>query len=169
MSPPPPQLDLLLYCTTMARMWLACQNTKKNETLKNNFKPGVVAHTFNPSTWRQRQVDFWVQGQPGLQSEFQDSQGYTEKPCLGKSKIKIIIIVIIIISKLITWKLANLSDWKDILFPWIGVFKTLQIASWYNPCQNSICLHCTNEQQTDPKILMELKRAQNSRYSLQRE
>jgi hypothetical protein len=30
---------------------------------------------------RQRQVDFLVQGQPGLQSEFQDSQGYTEKPC----------------------------------------------------------------------------------------
>jgi hypothetical protein len=28
--------------------------------------------------------DFWVQGQPGLQSEFQDSQGYTEKPCLKK-------------------------------------------------------------------------------------
>jgi ABC-type phosphate/phosphonate transport system substrate-binding protein len=27
---------------------------------------------------RQRQV----RGQPGLQSEFQDSQGYTEKPCL---------------------------------------------------------------------------------------
>jgi hypothetical protein len=33
---------------------------------------------------RQRQVDFWVRGQPGLQSEFQDSQGYTEKPCLEK-------------------------------------------------------------------------------------
>jgi hypothetical protein len=28
-------------------------------------------------TW-QRQADFWVQGQPGLQNEFQDSQGYTE-------------------------------------------------------------------------------------------
>ena len=33
---------------------------------------------------RQRQADFWVQGQSGLQSEFQDSQGYTEKPCLEK-------------------------------------------------------------------------------------
>ena len=31
---------------------------------------------------RQRQVDCWVRGQPGLQSEFQDSQGYTEKSCL---------------------------------------------------------------------------------------
>jgi hypothetical protein len=32
------------------------------------------------------QADFWVRGQPGLQSEFQDSQGYTEKPCLKKIK-----------------------------------------------------------------------------------
>jgi hypothetical protein len=37
-----------------------------------------------PALGRQRQVDFWVRGQPGLQSEFQDSQGYTEKPCLEK-------------------------------------------------------------------------------------
>jgi hypothetical protein len=35
---------------------------------------------------RQRQADFCVQGQPGLQSELQDSQGYTEKPCLEKKK-----------------------------------------------------------------------------------
>jgi hypothetical protein len=37
-----------------------------------------------PALGRQRQADLWVQGQPGLQSEFQDSQaqGYTEKPCL---------------------------------------------------------------------------------------
>jgi hypothetical protein len=26
--------------------------------------------------------------QPGLKSEFQDSQGYTEKPCLEKTKQK---------------------------------------------------------------------------------
>jgi hypothetical protein len=37
-----------------------------------------------PALGRQRQVDFWVGGQPGLLSEFQDSQGYTEKPCLEK-------------------------------------------------------------------------------------
>jgi hypothetical protein len=36
-----------------------------------------------PALGRQRQADFWVQGQPGLQSELQDSQSYTEKPCLG--------------------------------------------------------------------------------------
>jgi hypothetical protein len=35
---------------------------------------------------RQRQADFWVWDQPGLQSEFQDSQDYTEKPCLEKQK-----------------------------------------------------------------------------------
>jgi hypothetical protein len=39
-----------------------------------------------PALGRQRQADFWVWGQPGLQSEFQDSQGYTEKPCLKKKK-----------------------------------------------------------------------------------
>jgi hypothetical protein len=37
-----------------------------------------------PALGRQRQEDFGVRGQPGLQSEFQDSQGYTEKTCLGK-------------------------------------------------------------------------------------
>jgi hypothetical protein len=41
-----------------------------------------------PALGRQRQVDFWVRGQPCLQSEdSQDSQGYTEKPCL-KNKTK---------------------------------------------------------------------------------
>jgi hypothetical protein len=38
-----------------------------------------------PALWRQRQADFCVRGQPGLQSEFQDSQGYTGKPCLEKT------------------------------------------------------------------------------------
>ena len=44
--------------------------------------------TFNPSTWSvgKRKTDLWVQGQPGLQSEFQDSQGYTGKHCLEKQK-----------------------------------------------------------------------------------
>ena len=37
-----------------------------------------------PALGRQRQADFWVRGQPGLQSGFQDSQGFTEKPCLKK-------------------------------------------------------------------------------------
>jgi hypothetical protein len=41
-----------------------------------------------PALGRQRQADFRVSGQPGLQSESQDSQGYTEKPCLKKQKQK---------------------------------------------------------------------------------
>jgi hypothetical protein len=42
-----------------------------------------------PALGRQRQADFWVRGRPGLQSEFQDSQGYTEKTYLKKlNKIK---------------------------------------------------------------------------------
>ena len=48
----------------------------------------MVVHAFNPSTREAEAEDFWVRGQPGLQSDFQDSQGYTEKPCLGKPKKK---------------------------------------------------------------------------------
>ena len=46
----------------------------------------VVQVPLIPALGRQRQADFLVQGQPGLQREFQDSQGYTEKPCLEKQK-----------------------------------------------------------------------------------
>ena len=57
-----------------------------NGTLSHQVKivlssQAVVAHTFNPST-REAEVD------PGLQSEFQDSQSYTEKSCLKKSIIQ---------------------------------------------------------------------------------
>jgi hypothetical protein len=45
----------------------------------------VVAHIFNPSTQKAEEgTSLWVQDQPGLQSEFQASQGYTEKPVLNK-------------------------------------------------------------------------------------
>ena len=37
-----------------------------------------------PALGRQGQADFLVQGQFGLQSESQDNQGYTEKPCPKK-------------------------------------------------------------------------------------
>ena len=40
----------------------------------------------SPELGRQKQADFWVRVQPGLQSEFKDSQGDTEKPCLKKRK-----------------------------------------------------------------------------------
>jgi hypothetical protein len=41
---------------------------------------------FNPRTERQRQEDIRVQSQPGLLSDFQDSQGYAKKSCLKKTK-----------------------------------------------------------------------------------
>ena len=52
----------------------------------------AVAQAFNPSPpalSRQKQADVRGQGQLGLQSEFEDSQDSTEKPCLKKTnKIK---------------------------------------------------------------------------------
>jgi hypothetical protein len=47
-----------------------------------------MVHAFNPSTWEAEAGGFWVWGQPGLQSEFQDSQGYTVKPCPEKKQKK---------------------------------------------------------------------------------
>jgi hypothetical protein len=43
-----------------------------------------------PALERQRQADFWVRGQPGLQSEFQDSQGYRaiQRNSVSKNKKK---------------------------------------------------------------------------------
>ena len=39
------------------------------------------------SLGRQREVDFcYFETEPGLQSEFSDSQGYTKKPCLRGEK-----------------------------------------------------------------------------------
>lgn len=37
-------------------------------------------HTFNPSSQEEEAGDLLVQDQAGLQSEFPDSQSYTEKP-----------------------------------------------------------------------------------------
>jgi hypothetical protein len=58
--------------------------------LLNNKKAwvsqAVVVHAFNPSTWEAEAGEFLSRGQPGLHSEFQDSQGYAEKPCLNKTK-----------------------------------------------------------------------------------
>ena len=40
-----------------------------------------MVHAFNPSTWEAEAGGF-------LQSEFQDSQGYTENPCLNPPRKK---------------------------------------------------------------------------------
>jgi hypothetical protein len=46
----------------------------------------VVAHTFNPST-REAEAGGFLSSRPAWStSKFQDSQGYTEKPCLEKQK-----------------------------------------------------------------------------------
>ena len=52
-----------------------------------------MAHAFNPSTPEAEAGGFLSRGQPGLQSEFQDSQDYTKKPCLEKKqKTKMLIL-----------------------------------------------------------------------------
>ena len=48
----------------------------------------MVAHAFNPSTREAEAGGFLSQGQPDQQSEFQDTQGYTKKPCLEKQTSK---------------------------------------------------------------------------------
>ena len=48
-------------------------------------RPAVVAHTFNPSTLEVEAGRFLSSRPSGIQSEFQDSQGYTEKP-VSKNK-----------------------------------------------------------------------------------
>ena len=44
----------------------------------------MVVHAFNSSRGGRGKWDLWVWSQPGLLSEFQDSQSYTEKPCIIK-------------------------------------------------------------------------------------
>ena len=43
----------------------------------------MVAHTLNPSIWESEAGGF-LNSRPAWSAEFQDSQGYTEKPCLEK-------------------------------------------------------------------------------------
>jgi hypothetical protein len=54
-----------------------------------NYELGMVAHAFHPSTW-EAEAGRYLSLRPifdsGLQSKFQDSQGYTEKLCLEKQK-----------------------------------------------------------------------------------
>jgi hypothetical protein len=53
-------------------------NTKQH--LTNSNKTEITAQGFKPSTQEaEAGGSLPVRGQPGLQSEFQDSQGYTEK------------------------------------------------------------------------------------------
>jgi hypothetical protein len=47
----------------------------------------VVAHAFNPST-QEAEAGRFLSSRPAWSTEFQDSQSYTEKPCLKKKKKK---------------------------------------------------------------------------------
>ena len=47
----------------------------------------MVAHDFNANTWETEAGGF-LSSRPAWATEFQDSQGYTEKPCLEKPNKK---------------------------------------------------------------------------------
>jgi hypothetical protein len=52
-------------------------------------KLGIVAHTFNPSTWKVEAGELpGVWGQPVLHNEFQNSQSYIQGDPLSKTKQK---------------------------------------------------------------------------------
>jgi hypothetical protein len=54
--------------------------------MKTPYGQVAVAHIFNPSPEEAKAGgSLWVPGQPGLQREFQSSQGYTELPCFRKT------------------------------------------------------------------------------------
>ena len=69
----------------------------------------MVAHTFipNPTLERQRQADFWVRGQSGIHSEFQDSQTYTEKPCLETKQNKKRFVLHVLVFFLHVWMFSK--------------------------------------------------------------
>jgi hypothetical protein len=48
----------------------------------------VVVHSFNPGTQEAEEGGSLGSRLPGPQNEFQDSQGYAEKPCLKQLKEK---------------------------------------------------------------------------------
>jgi hypothetical protein len=59
-----------------------------NKIINKKISQAVVAHAFNPSTWEAEAGEFLSSKPPGLQSEFQDSRGYAEKPCLENKQTK---------------------------------------------------------------------------------
>jgi hypothetical protein len=54
-------------------------------TINKNWSQAVVAHAFNPSAWKAEAGGF-LSSRSAWSTEFQDSQGYKEKPCLEKPK-----------------------------------------------------------------------------------
>jgi hypothetical protein len=48
----------------------------------------VVVYTFKPSTTEEAEAGGSLSSRPAWSTDFQGSQGYTEKPCLRKKKKK---------------------------------------------------------------------------------
>jgi hypothetical protein len=69
----------------------------------------VVARGFNP--WIS-EADLWVQGQPGLQSKFYYSHGYTGKPCLGK-KICVCVCVCVCVCPLVMHMCVLVPEYRS--------------------------------------------------------
>ena len=85
-----------LYHSWTASAWL-CRNAYMYNMEMPRILWGVKMLEWAGRWWctplilglgRQRQEDLWIQGLPGLQDEFQDNQGYTEKLCLKKQTSK---------------------------------------------------------------------------------
>ena len=72
-----------LWTSTQWSSWVNIMLLRKHKKARQWWRTPLI-----PAFGKRGQADFWVWGQPGLQSEFQDSHGYTEKPCLGKTKPK---------------------------------------------------------------------------------
>jgi hypothetical protein len=76
----------VLDCIRQQLRALAASSDTTNKQTNKQKTWAVVAHAFNPSTW-EAEVGRLLSLRPAWStSEFQDSQGYTEKPCLEKIK-----------------------------------------------------------------------------------
>jgi hypothetical protein len=70
----------------------------------------MVGHAFDTSTWEAEAGEF-LSSRPAWESEFQDSQGYTEKHCLRKkkkSREKFLLLLLVISVKTIIFFGQNL-------------------------------------------------------------
>jgi hypothetical protein len=88
------------------------------KTIRSSRTPGVVAHAFNPST-RESEADGLLSLRPAwstIQSEFQDRQGYTEKPCLEEEAL--LRVWGCMCSQRILWEI------RSTLYPYISIIGT---------------------------------------------
>jgi hypothetical protein len=66
------------HVTQLAKFWVQSSAIKKKSD-----NAGMVAHAFNPRRWEAEAARF-LSSRPAWSTEFQDSQGYTEKPYTEK-------------------------------------------------------------------------------------